>query len=93
MPRPGFIASGFAPTFTVADRSKNWMYGEMGFLDTMFLLPEGNVKFKFTDIPRWAGAAQKYGINSVLISGWNVGGHDGGYPDYKPDPRRVRGMN
>ncbi len=77
----------FRANFRLADRSKNWMYGELGFLDTMFLLPEGNVKFKFSDIPRWAGAAQQYGINSVLISGWNVGGHDGGYPDYTPDPR------
>jgi hypothetical protein len=77
----------FRENFRLADPAKNWMYREMGFLDTMFLLPEGNVKFRFADIPRWAGAAQKYGINSVLISGWNVGGHDGGYPDYKPDPR------
>jgi len=77
----------FRANFHLSDRSKNWMYGEPGFLDTMFLLPEGNVKFRFDDIPRWAAAAQKYGINSVLISGWNVGGHDGGYPDYKPDPR------
>jgi hypothetical protein len=77
----------FTSHFKLADTSKNWMYQEMGFLDTMFLLPEGNVKFRFPDIPRWAGAAKKYGINSLLISGWNVGGHDGGYPDYKPDPR------
>ena len=23
----------------------------------------------------------------MLISGWNVGGHDGSYPYYDPDPR------
>jgi hypothetical protein len=77
----------FRATFHLADASKNWMYREPGFQDTMFLLPEGNVKFRFSDIPRWAGAAKNYGIHSVLISGWNVGGHDGGYPDYRPDPR------
>ena len=79
--------SWFEETFNLAEPSKNWMYQEMGFQDTMFLLPEGNVKWRFADIPRWAADAQQYGINSVLISGWNVGGHDGGYPDYSPDPR------
>jgi hypothetical protein len=77
----------FKSSFKLADTSRNWMYNELGFLDSMFLLPEGNVKFRFQDIPRWAGAAQKYGLTSVLISGWNVGGHDGGYPQYDPDPR------
>ena len=77
----------FTSTFKLADTSKNWMYDEMAFQDTMFLLPEGNVKWTFRDIPRWAGDALKYGVKSVLISGWNVGGHDGGYPDYTPDPR------
>jgi len=41
----------FRGNFHLADRSRNWMYREPGFLDTMFLLPEGNVKFKFADIP------------------------------------------
>src|SRR5712691_1306516 len=53
----------------------------------MFLLPEGNVTFTFKDIPLWASEALAYDVRSVLISGWNVGGHDGGYPNYTPDPR------
>lgn len=77
----------FTAHFKLADPSKNWMYQEMGFLDSVFLLPEGNVKYRFADIPRWAASAKKYGIRSLLISGWNVGGHDGGYPQYSPDPR------
>ena len=77
----------FTAHFKMADPSKNWMYQQTGFLDSMFLLPEGNIKFRFVDIPQWAEAAKKYGITSLLISGWNVGGHDGGYPQYSPDPR------
>jgi hypothetical protein len=77
----------FTSHFHLADPSKNWMYRQMGFLDSMFLLPEGNIKFRFSDIPRWASTAKEYGIRSLLISGWNVGGHDGGYPQYTPDPR------
>src|SRR5207248_6693498 len=53
----------------------------------MFLLPEGNVVMKFSDIPRWAGDARDYGVRAVLISGWNIGGHDSHYPYYEPDPR------
>jgi hypothetical protein len=77
----------FTSQFRLADPSKNWMYQQPGFLDDMFLLPEGNVKFRFADIPQWARTAKSYGIRSLLISGWNVGGHDGGYPEYSPDPR------
>jgi hypothetical protein len=53
----------------------------------MFELPEGTINYRFKDIPRWALDAKEHGINSVQISGWQVGGHDNGYPDYTPDPR------
>jgi hypothetical protein len=76
----------FKAHFSILDPSKSWMRQETAFVDTMFLLPEGNVVLKFTDIPRWARAAVTYGVRSVLISGWNVGGHDGSYPYYEPDP-------
>jgi hypothetical protein len=73
--------------FPVLDCSSNWMRQKLAFVDTMFLLPEGKVMVKFKDIPRWAKNAADFGITSVLISGWNVGGHDGSYPYYDPDPR------
>jgi hypothetical protein len=53
----------------------------------MFELPEGTINYRFKDIPHWARDAKAAGINSVLISGWHVGGHDNGYPDYSPEPR------
>lgn len=77
----------FQSQFTLTDPRKSWLHREMGFQDTMFLLPEGNVLWRFKDIPRWAKDALNYGVASLLISGWNVGGHDGGYPEYSPDPR------
>jgi hypothetical protein len=73
--------------FTVLDASSNWMRQKLAFADTMFLLPEGNVILRFRDIPKWAKNAADYGVTSVLVSGWNVGGHDGSYPYYEPDPR------
>ena len=54
---------------------------------TMFMLPEGTINYTFKDIPQWAKAAKDHGINAVQISGWQMGGHDNGYPYYIPDPR------
>ncbi len=42
---------------------------------------------KFKDLPRWALDTLEYGVKSVLVSGWSLGGHDGSYPYYEPDPR------
>jgi hypothetical protein len=73
--------------FPILDVSESWMRQEMAFVDTMVLLPEGNVILPFKEIPQWAKAARDCGVKSVLVSGWSVGGHDGSYPYYEPDPR------
>jgi hypothetical protein len=77
----------FQKQFGIADPMGNWIRRDSVILDTMFMLPEGNINFTFKDIPKWAREAWKYGIRSLLISGWNCGGHDSGYPQYTPDPR------
>ena len=77
----------FTSQFTLTDPRKSWMHRHLAVQNTMFLLPEGNVILRFTDVPRWAKDALDYGVRSVLISGWNVGGHDSHYPCYEPDPR------
>jgi len=77
----------FTATFPIVDSSRDWLRRETAFLDTMFMLPEDNINLRFTDIPRWARTAARHGIGSVMISGWQIGGHDRGYPQYTPDPR------
>jgi hypothetical protein len=77
----------FKAHFSILDPSKSWMRQEMAFQDSTFLGPEGIIHFRFKDIPEWARAAREYGVKSVIVNGWMVGGHDGGYPDYTPDPR------
>lgn len=77
----------FTAHFPVVDSTRHWMRRETAFLHTMFLLPEDNVNLTFKDIPRWAQTARDYGVTSLCIAGWNVGGHDRGYPQYVPDPR------
>jgi hypothetical protein len=77
----------FEKSFGICKPSECWIRRESFFQFTMFELPEGTINYRFKDIPQWAKDAKDRGINSVQISGWQVGGHDNGYPDYTPDPR------
>jgi len=77
----------FTSAFGLADPKTDWIRRQSFFLMTMFMLPEGTINYTFKDIPRWAKAAKDHGVNAVQISGWQVGGHDNGYPYYVPDPR------
>ncbi len=77
----------FQKTFGIVQPANDWIRQQSFFLMTMFMLPEGTISFTYKDIPKWAKAAKDHGINSVQISGWQMGGHDNGYPFYEPDPR------
>jgi hypothetical protein len=55
--------------------------------DTMFLLPEGNINLRYSQMREWAADAAQNGVKAVLASGWDLGGHDSMYPYYEPDPR------
>lgn len=77
----------FNRTFGISQPSDNWIRRQSFFLMTMFMLPEGTINFTFKEIPKWAKSAKDHGINAVQISGWQMGGHDNGYPDYTIDPR------
>ncbi len=39
------------------------------------------------DLPKLAADAKKYGVTTCEILGWDIGGIDRGYPQYRPDPR------
>ena len=43
--------------------------------------------WKFKDLPKLAAGAKKYGVTTFEILGWDIGGIDRGYPQYRPDPR------
>jgi hypothetical protein len=77
----------FVKTFGVLDPLQQWIRRESFFQDMMCILPEGTLNMTFKEIPRWAKDAHDRGVRSLLISGWNRGGHDNGYPYYEPDPR------
>jgi hypothetical protein len=77
----------FSSAFGIVQPAEDWIRRQSFFLMTMFMLPEGTINYTFKDIPKWAKSAKDHGINSVQISGWQMGGHDNGYPCYEPDPR------
>ncbi len=77
----------FEKTFGITKPSDDWIRRESFFFFVMFKLPEGTINYTFKDIPMLARAAKEAGINSFQISGWQVGGHDNGYPYYIPDPQ------
>jgi len=77
----------FTRTFGLVDSRNQWLRRETAYLCAMFMLPEDNINFTYKQIPQWAKTAADHGLGSVMISGWQVGGHDRGYPQYDPDPR------
>lgn len=77
----------FKKSFGIVQPDEDWIRQQSFYLMTMFMLPEGTINYTFKDIPKWAKSAKDHGINSVQISGWQMGGHDNGYPYYEPDPR------
>jgi len=77
----------FERTFGLVKPEEDWIRQNGFYQMIMILLPEGNVNYRFAEIPQLARDGLKYGLTSLQIAGWQRGGHDNGYPYYEPDPR------
>jgi hypothetical protein len=77
----------FLETFGLRPRANDWIRGKHFYQMIMMMLPEGNINYRFVDVPELAREGLKYGIDSLQLAGWQFGGHDNGYPYYEPDPR------
>jgi len=77
----------FAGQFPIVRPEENWIRREQALQDILYLVGEDTQFGSFRDIPQLAKDGLKYGITTVLISGWDLRGHDGCYPYYEPDPR------
>jgi hypothetical protein len=82
-----FYRDWFEAQFGAVRAEQSWLRQDPCYQDVMLLLPEGNVNMRFKDLPRYAADGLKCGMKTIMISGWNLGGHDGWYPYYEPDPR------
>lgn len=68
-------------------RPASWLRRQMAWQSIILSNAGGVVNYRFSDLPRLAADAKKYGITTFEILGWSVGGIDRGYPQYTPDPR------
>ncbi|NQT92851.1 MAG: hypothetical protein HQ559_08825 [Lentisphaerae bacterium] len=77
----------FDANFKRVDPRRSWIHRAHAFQDILSLLPEGNVILPFKKIAQVARDGLDYGVRSLMVSSWNLGGHDNLYPHYTPDPR------
>lgn len=82
-----FYRPWFTGAFGLKAKEDDWISRQSFFQMIMIMLPEGNVNYRFDEIPQLARDGLKYGVTSLQIAGWQRGGHDNGYPYYEPDPR------
>ncbi len=68
-------------------RKPDWLRNEMAWQSVIMSNSEDVVHYRFADLPRLAADAKKYGVTTLEIDGWSIGGIDRGYPQYIPDPR------
>ncbi len=78
--------SWFDRHFTVR-RPASWLRNEMAWQSIILSNCEDVVVHRFRDLPKLAADARKYGVTTFEILGWDMGGIDRGYPQYRPDPR------
>lgn len=71
--------------FELAPRS--WLAEEDAWQSTIISYPDGEIGFRYADLPRLAQEARDAGIGVIQICGWHRGGLDRNYPDYSSDPR------
>lgn len=69
------------------DRPPDWLRKENAWQSIILSNSEDVVVHRFNELPRLAADAKKYGITTFEILGWDMGGIDRGYPQYRPNPR------
>jgi hypothetical protein len=78
--------SWFDQHFTI-HRPLSWLRQEMAWQSIIISNPEDVIVHSFSELPKLAADAKKYGITTFEILGWDMGGIDRGYPQYQPNPR------
>ncbi len=68
-------------------RAPDWLRKENAWQSIILSNSEDVVVHRFSELPKLAADAKKYGITTFEILGWDIGGIDRGYPQYTPDSR------
>ena len=77
----------FTQNVGLVDSRRHWLRNQTAYVACMCMLPEDQINLRYKDIPRWAELAADDGYKSILLCGWQFGGHDRGYPHYEIEPR------
>ncbi len=51
------------------------------------LWQNGDINHRYRDLPQVAAMARQEGFDTVLFAGWNRGGFDTNYPDFRPEAK------
>ena len=78
--------SWFDQHFTI-QHPGSWLRQQNAWQSIILSNSEDVVVHRFSELPKLAADAKKYGITTFEILGWDIGGIDRGYPQYQPDPR------
>jgi hypothetical protein len=68
------------------DRPPDWLRKENAWQSIILSNSEDVVVHRFNELPKLAADAKQYGITTFEILGWDMGGIDRGYPQYRPNP-------
>jgi len=68
-------------------RPASWLRKEMAWQSIILSNPEDVIVHRFSELPKLAADARKYDVTTFEILGWDIGGIDRGYPQYRPNPR------
>jgi hypothetical protein len=68
-------------------RPASWLRKEMAWQSIILSNSEDVIVHRFSELPKLAADAKKYGVTTFEILGWDMGGIDRGYPQYQPNPR------
>jgi hypothetical protein len=82
----GIYRSWFDQHFAI-QRPPDWLRKENAWQSIILSNSEDVIVHRFDELPKLAADAKKYGITTFEILGWDMGGIDRGYPQYKPNPR------
>lgn len=64
-----------------------WVEGVNSWQQLQINSAEDDLRTPYSDLPRRAAEAARYGINAIQLVGWNNGGQDRGNPSHDTDPR------
>ena len=69
------------------DKSQSWLRKQSAWFTSIIYQPEDRIIADYETYDQWTADAQRYGINTFELIGWDVGGLERGYPEYVPEEK------